>query len=449
MRPWELIAKLEATSGRKDKEALIEKGADNEFWDGARYAYDSLMTFGVKKVPEMPKRVYAVKPVGIKWTEFQALATSLYHRKLTGHAARDAIEALMNKSFPEQWNNWYRRILRKDFKCGVTETTINAVFKRMYDTTDEVVTTFSCQLAKDGTDEDGNLLPEVSGTRLIDVKMDGVRVLTVVYPKKMGGSVVQYSRNGKELVNFELIKSQFEIVANDLKEAFVFDGEVMSASFQDLMRQVHRKSNVQADDSVLNLFDMIPLREFMAGQYNVAQQSRRVALQMWYDRLSPMMPNVSVVGYEMIDLSTRAGEKRFSEINAAAIKGGYEGIMIKDPKAPYTCKRSSAWLKVKPFIEVTLKVVGVEEGKPGTKNVGKLGALVCEGTDSGKHIRVNVGGGLSDNLRAEVWDDPKSAIGQLVEVHADAITKSKDSDTWSLRFPRFKCFRGFAKGEKL
>ena len=42
-----------------------------------------------------------------------------------------------------------------------------------------------------------------------------------------------------------------------------------------------------------------------------------------------------------------------------------------------------------------------------------------------------------------------SLIGQLVEIRADARTKSQDSDTYSLRFPRFKTFRGFDVGEKV
>ena len=37
MKPWELIVKLEATPGRKDKERLIEQ-ADEEFFFGAKYA---------------------------------------------------------------------------------------------------------------------------------------------------------------------------------------------------------------------------------------------------------------------------------------------------------------------------------------------------------------------------------------------------------------------------
>jgi DNA ligase-1 len=122
--------------------------------------------------------------------------------------------------------------------------------------------------------------------------------------------------------------------------------------------------------------------------------------------------------------------------------------MIKDADAKYECKRSVSWLKMKPFIEVSLAVVATEEGTG--KNQGRLGALICEGEDDGKIIHVNVGSGFTDEQRTEYWDDKESMVGQIVEIRADAATKSQDSETvWSLRFPRFLRFRGFKAGEKL
>jgi DNA ligase-1 len=130
------------------------------------------------------------------------------------------------------------------------------------------------------------------------------------------------------------------------------------------------------------------------------------------------------------------------------VEAGFEGIMIKDPEAKYVAKRDVAWLKAKPFIEVSLTVTAVEEGTG--RNVGKLGALVCEGVDDGKRIVVNVGSGFSDDQRGEFWVDKAAMVGQVVEVRADAATRSQDSqDVWSLRFPRFRRFRGFKKGEKI
>jgi DNA ligase-1 len=158
------------------------------------------------------------------------------------------------------------------------------------------------------------------------------------------------------------------------------------------------------------------------------------------------LPNVAMVGQELVDLDTIKGQARFKMINAQAVAGGYEGIMIKDPLAGYECKRSVAWLKLKPFIEVSLEIVDVEEGTG--RNVGRLGAIVCQGVDDEKTIRVNVGSGFSDSDRDVYWASRDSILGQIVEVRADAVTQNQDG-TYSLRFPRFLRFRGFEVGEKL
>jgi DNA ligase-1 len=158
------------------------------------------------------------------------------------------------------------------------------------------------------------------------------------------------------------------------------------------------------------------------------------------------LPNVTCLANELVDLDTDAGQLRYKEINAQAVAGGYEGIMIKDPEAGYECKRSVAWLKLKPFIEVSLTVAAVEEGTG--RNVSKLGAFVCEGVDDGRAISVNVGSGFTDSNRDDYWKDRDQVVGKVVEVRADAITQNQDG-TYSLRFPRFLRFRGFDNGEKI
>ena len=74
--------------------------------------------------------------------------------------------------------------------------------------------------------------------------------------------------------------------------------------------------------------------------------------------------------------------------------------------------------------------------------------MICEGTDDGKHIKVNVGSGLSDWQRDEFWEQTEKMIGMIAEVRADAITQNQDG-SYSLRFPTFTTFRGFAEGEKI
>ena len=199
-------------------------------------------------------------------------------------------------------------------------------------------------------------------------------------------------------------------------------------------------------NAVLHLFDMCPLDKFLAGGWDKPQSFRSQAVKAWVDQHSSVLKHVQALDWEEVDLSTPEGEKRFVDLNKAAVDGGYEGVMIKDVDAPYECKRSHSWLKMKPFIEVSLEVKDVEEGTG--RNVGKLGAFVCEGLDDGRNIKVNVGSGFSDSDRDSFWNDRSTLIGNIVEVRADAITQNQDG-TYSLRFPRFKTFRGFEVGEKI
>lgn len=434
--PWQVIKDLETHNLRTNKEQIIQAQAEagnTEFFEGCRLALDSMISFGIKQVDE------GGSGRGLSWNAFKQLADALRNRQLTGHAAQTAVAYARMTATEEQWNYWYRRILIKDLRCGVSEKTVNKVVEKDYESFS--IPVFSCQLAHDSANHES----KVSGEKLVEVKLDGVRVLAVVYPS---GVVNLYSRNGKSLVNFVHIEKQLAKHAFMFAEPVVLDGEVMSASFQDLMKQVHRKSDVAADDAVLNLFDILTLRELQAGRGAHRQIDRSVTLAAWYSQCAAHMPNVTVVGQELIDLREPAGQARFKQINQEAIDGGYEGIMIKDPSAVYECKRSASWLKLKPFIEVTLTVVAVEEGTG--KNAGRLGALICEGSDDSKFIRVNVGSGFTDELRDQIWADKEAVVGSLVEVRADAATRSQDSDdVWSLRFPRFLRFRGFEKGEKI
>jgi DNA ligase-1 len=436
-KPWDIIKELEADNSRLAKEAIIEREAlaDNiDFFDGAKLTLDALITYGIKKVPEQTKQ----GGQGLNPKTFTKIIEALSNRQLTGNLASTAVLDLMHKATADEWNHWYRRILIKDLRCGVSEKTINTAVKKA-NKTEYTVPVFTCQLAHDSANHEAKII----GQKLVEVKLDGVRVITVVHPD---GKVDQYSRNGKELVNFANIKQQISKHGFTFKESVVLDGEVMSSSFQDLMKQVHRKDNVDAKDTVLNLFDILSLREFLSGSGNHRQLDRSVSLQAWFNEYGAHMPNVDVVAQELIDLDTEQGQNRYKELNQLAIDGGYEGIMIKDPEAVYECKRSTSWLKLKPFIEVTLEVVDLEEGTG--RNEGRLGAFICQGEDDGRIISVNCGSGFSDNDRDSFWSDRREIVGRLVEVRADAITKNQDQ-TYSLRFPRFKGFRGFEPGEKM
>jgi len=438
-QPEVIIARLEADNSRLAKEAVLAEAMNeglDEFFEGIRMCLDKLYTFGVKQVPEKTE----VGGQGLSWDNFKQLAESLYRREITGHAARDAIVLAMGVATQTQWNGFYRRILIKDLRCGVSEKTVNTVAKKAKKT-QYTVPVFECMLAHDSANHESKL----EGKKLLEPKLDGVRAITVIdYEQR---TVTMYTRNGKELTNFSHITDSLLTHIDQFERSYVLEGEVVSSSFQALMTQVHRKSDVQSSDARLMLFDILPLYEFKQGQSIMGQRRRSKFLQS-LKGLFEDVGNIDVITQIEVDLDSFIGNEEFKDYNKRMVAEGFEGIMIKNPEAKYVAKRDVAWLKAKPFIEVSLAVTQVEEGTG--RNQGKMGALVCEGEDDGKKIVVNVGSGFTDEQRAEFWAARDSLVGQVLEIRADAATRSQDSeDTWSLRFPRFLRFRGFTRGEKI
>lgn len=437
------IRDLESSDSRLHKEAVIEKAlmaarlgsADAQaFLFNAYQAYNPYFTFHVRQVPE----TQGLTGRDNSWPRFWALLENLRTRGVTGHAARDAIAALSQEFDSDEWNTVCRRVITKDLRCGISEKTLNKVLGK----TDWAVPVFTCQLAEDSSDQPKKL----RGQRRLEVKLDGVRVLAVV----QGMSVTLYSRNGKEFENFPQIAQAIEQnrqlfqFGSASGGRFVLDGEVVGTSFQTLMRQARRKRDAETTDMVFHVFDIIPLDDFQEGVCKTPQRERLAQLERVRTQLNSQC--VSIMPGMEVDLDTAEGHDIMRRFAEASVKQGYEGIMIKDVDAPYRCKRVDAWMKWKPTITVDLTIVGFEEGTG--RNAGRLGAFVCEGDDNGRHIRVNVGTGVSDLDRDEYWANRDSLLGHLVEIQADAVTQNQDG-SYSLRFPRFLRFRDFEAGEKV
>ena len=93
-------------------------------------------------------------------------------------------------------------------------------------------------------------------------------------------------------------------------------------------------------------------------------------------------------------------------------KGG-EGVVVRDPNAPYINKRTSKALKVKTFQDAECKVLGYTKGKG--KYEDAIGAIRCQ-LESG--IEFKIGSGFSDNERKY---PPK--IGDIVTFKYQRMTK--------------------------
>lgn len=450
------IHKLTESDSRLHKESVLEAALAASILGDItsirlltmlRMCYNPFVTFGVKQVPVTSNIVNARNP----WHNFASLLDKLQTRALTGHAARDAIVALSTQFDSEEWNTFCRPIILKDIRAGISEKTINKICKK----TEFEIPVFSCQLATDST---GN--SKMAGEKRLEMKLDGCRALFVV--DFMGDTspnrkpvVTCYSRNGKIFENFnhvcndiadnaDVLSRMCKVMGHSMLDGFVLDGEVMSNSFNELMKQARRKTDVESSDSVFYAFDILPLADFRRGYWNAQQHKRSATLEEMrpvFDKMS----SVQLLPYIIVDLDTAEGKDQFHRYCKDMVDSGKEGVMIKSMDAPYESRRGNFWCKYKPVYTYDLKVVAVEEGTG--KNLGRMGALVCEGTEEGKFIRVNVGSGFTDIQRDDYWVNQNFVIGRIAEIAADAITQNQNS-THSLRFPRFNRFRDSMTGDK-
>lgn len=141
---------------------------------------------------------------------------------------------------------------------------------------------------------------------------------------------------------------------------------------------------------------------------------------------------------------------------------GYEGIMLRDPQAPYKFGRSTAkeggLLKVKRFEDAEAVVVGFEERmhnaneaktnalgrtersshKDNLAGRGDLGALVARLGE----IEFNIGTGFTDDQRQQLWAERDTLCGRLVKFRHFAAAGVKGA-------PRFPVFVGFRAPEDM
>ena len=348
------IRDLESSDSRIHKEKVIEKalmaaklGSTNAqcFLFNCYQAYNPFYVFGVRQVPETIGLEYKRNP----WPEFWGLLESLRLRTVTGNNAKTTIEYMSEQFDSDEWNQLCRRVIIKDLRCGISEKTLNKVLGK----TEWKIPIFSCQLAQDSNDHPAKL----KGTKRLEVKLDGVRVLAVV----SGNGVNLFSRNGKPFENFPQIAATLEPILKDLPSVnlggrgYVFDGEIVGESFQQLMRQAHRKSDAKTDGMVYHVFDVIPTPEFREGRWDKDQATRLEILERFRKPFEStncirIMPGINV------DLDTAEGHDIMRRFAEASVEQGYEGIMIKNLDTPYECKRTSSWMKWKPTITVDLYI---------------------------------------------------------------------------------------------
>ena len=382
-------------------------------------AMNPYRVFNVKKWVDQPGR-HAKSDTNIK--SFYALLDNLHSRKLTGDAARAAVQDTLSW-YTKRTAKYLARVLKKDLDCGAQRKT----FKKIYPNLN--IPEFKVMLAEKMTKEYKWEFP-----CLAEAKYDGQRVIAFVDPEKE--TVTYFSRSGKpaDFCNGLFDKELLELVSNEADgEPVVVDGEVMGKSFQESMTAKGRKNDKAKKNLRLYAFDWMPQVCWEKQRYNQLQVDRSIGLRELIEDsdFKTIMP----AQYKIVK-SVSEAKQFYNEM----LKEGYEGLIIKDLEAEYTWKRSSAWTKWKPVITLDLTIVELVKGKGKYSN--SCGAVKLEGEDeNGLKIKTRMGTGMSDAVRDMLWRKRNTMVNKTMEVEAQELVRGKNKETYALRWAVFKKIR--------
>ena len=402
-----LLTEIKTTKGTNAKRTLVLENNSYLLRKILKYSFDPFVPFHVIKIPKTKDR-FPLTTENLRWQVFFAACDKCASREITGNAAIEEIESAFNL-VTEDEEKWMRKILKKHIAIGLSTTTINKDFQGL-------IPTFDVSLAQKFDEK------RVSkwDSMIVERKLDGIRCFSIV----RDGAVVMYARSGKPITNFIDSIGPSLISMGD----GCYDGELMGDDFVALMRQAYRKGDVETDGTFLALFDFCSLEEWDSKDATTSYVDRLVTL---YDRISTLDTEDNSISYvDKETLSVSEDSDLVKVLHDKFVSEGFEGAMIKNPQAPYQFKRSYDIMKLKAFFDVDLPVDDLLEGRG--KHVGTLGAFVVYH----QGVKVQVGSGLSDEIRSEIWDNKEKYIGRTIEIRYQEITPDR-----SLRFPTFVCFR--------
>lgn len=429
---YQLLETLASDNGRKFKEDLLAQHKDNETLKRAvRLALDPSINFYIKQIPAD----WHVPGMMSLDDALDFLETRLAKREVTGDAARDELAKVLGM-LGEDDAEVLRRVVRRDLRCGVSESTANKVWKGLVPEYPYMRCCLPKHTKMDKFDWKGGVFSQL--------KADGMFANVNLYTD---GGVELFSRSGSVFP-----MDQFKGLAEEIANTFVLgsqthgevlvmrDGEILPREIGNGLLNSVLKGGEFADNEqpILLVWDQIPLEEVYPGnKYNTGYAKRydRLYKQLHDDnepRLIQMIPTKIVHSLE-------EAHEHYAEMLAE----GYEGTIIKDRGAIWEDTTSKSQVKYKLEIDVDLEIVGFTEGNG--KNAGTFGAITCKTSDG--ELVVNVSGFKDKKqkgilTRQEISDMRDQLIGTIMTVKSNNLMKpTKSNPKYSLFLPRFAEFR--------
>ena len=428
----ELLQKLETlqeTTGKKAKSTYItENKTDKLFIKVLEFLYNPFKVSGIS-TKKLNKDVDKI-PNTMNLSELLDY--------LTAHNTGTDYDIGIIKYFLDTHDNntILSQLISKTLTLGVSGKSINDALGESLVPTfdvqlafpyDKTITSTSTKRQIDRYDDDDLLY--------VTQKLDGFRGLTTYKTK-----IQTYSRKGQLIDGLDELHQDIEnvIQASGLLDmfpnGFAIDGELLlknednptsDALFRATTKELRKNGKKQ--NITYNIFDILPLDEFYYKDASTQMYKERRAI------LDTIQSGQFTQVVPVLDVITKHDIPKWSNY---ASDQGWEGIMLNYANGYYRTKRSAELLKVKKMHTADLEIVGFNQAIDG-KNAGQLQSINVKLDD--ENI-VQVGSGLTEELRLEIWNNQDKYLGAMVEIQYFELSENQNGGK-SLRFPVFKDFR--------
>lgn len=405
-----ILDELVSDNSRKFKESIFEREKNNKLFKRVcELTYDSFINFYLVNfnVPESVSDSISLQD-GLDF-----LVNTLSTRKLTGHAAHNALSDTLSNMHPDDVFVM-ERVIKRDLKVGASVKTVNKTWPGL-------VKEFPIMLAQPDKPKNRE---KIHFPAYAQLKSDGMRCIIVVE----GDTVAYFSRNGKLMdVNNDVLDKELKEICDTSYQ--VLDGELLYAGEDGkyLPRKTGNgligkslKGTISPDEKErirVVLWDTIDLDYHKSGEvFTIPYNKRLISLN---NAVNDSITRVSCSQTRVIN-NWEEAQEFFKEVSNL----GEEGLIIKNIDSPWENKRSENSVKMKSELVGEFKVIEIMFGTG--KYEGLIGSLVCvSGGDN--PVVFSTGSGMTDYDRSL---PPEYYYDKIVSVKYNEIITSKEKNSF-------------------
>lgn len=406
-----LFESIENTQGTNAKKELLEFALNSEYSEDLKivlnHLFNPMISTGISKTSWNNAKL----GVSSKFETIQDIISYIQENNTGKSIVVDSIKSF-SKRFEGYEQKFFYYIATKDINIGISTTTVSKYIH---------IPKFEIMLGE-------RLNEEVDFDRnfILTKKLDGVNLTCF----KRGDSITFFTRQGKQVDGLKALTEQYKELPDGVYfgEA-LYSNEDEAKDRKELYRLSTGELNSKREDKKIShwIFDYQSLNEWGSENFITPYVNTIHALENIF---SKNYKNIKMVPF----IYQGTGKEIAFELLKRAKADGWEGLVLRYSSSVYQKKRSSDFIKLKPFTEVDLRITGFKE----FKHPNQLGSFICE--DDEHTIKCSVGSGFSKEQRIEFWPKRNEFLGKIVEVQTMEITENKSGQK-SLRFPVFVRFR--------